>query len=172
MLENLDARRFLSVTTALSAGVLTVTSNEASDQVSIVAGNHGGIFVYANHHLVNALHSLSSIQVNLGDGDDSLDVSGINAPITVRGGAGNDHISGGHGADALFGEDGNDVIRAADGVGDTVDGGAGSDTAYTDHVDAVSNMEHVIHPSHHHPHAHLKASNRSDGDLLILAGLG
>jgi Ca2+-binding RTX toxin-like protein len=76
-----------------------------------------------------------------GDGDDVL-----------RGGAGDDQLRGGAGADRLFGEGGADVllggagadrISAADRKRDTVDCGAGRDTATVDRIDKVRNCEKV-----------------------------
>lgn len=156
MFETLEPRRMLTVTTSFASGVLTVTSDHAPDRVRIAAGSHAGIFVYAGHVLVAALHTADAIRVNLGDGDDSLVTENhLSVPMTIHGGLGNDDLTGGTGRDQIFGDDGNDVLRAHDGSSDTVDGGAGVDTAYTDHVDVVTNVEHIIHPSHpHHPHHH------------------
>src|SRR5581483_8993312 len=56
-----------------------------------------------------------------GDGNDSL-----------VGGLGNDTLTGGPGRDMLYGQGGNDTIYAKDGRTDTLDGGAGFDTAQRD----------------------------------------
>jgi len=72
-----------------------------------------------------------------GDGNDSL-----------VGGLGNDTLTGGPGRDMLYGQGGNDTIYAKDGRTDTLDGGAGFDTAQRDLSatieDQVLNIEKFI----------------------------
>jgi hypothetical protein len=77
-----------------------------------------------------------------GDGDDVL-----------HGGAGDDQLRGGAGADRLFGEGGADVLLGGAGADristvdrkrDTIDCGAGRDTATVDRIDKVRNCEKVI----------------------------
>lgn len=157
MFESLESRWLMAVTTGFASGVLTVTSDDAADHISLGTNAHGQIVVRVGQHVIRAIGAshVSSIQVNLGGGDDVLATAHtINKPMTVRGGEGNDLIQGGSGHDQLFGDGGNDVIRSQDGVSDRVDGGAGNDTAYADAGDTVVNVEHVVHPQHHHPHHH------------------
>ncbi len=150
MFEALEARRLLAVTAMFNSGVLTVTSDDASDHVRITT-THGDIFVFAGHHLVTAVHDVSGIVVNLNGGDDSLDTQhGVSAPMTIHGGNGNDNLIAGSGHDDIFGDEGDDNINSVDGTSDNVDGGPGNDTALVDHVDVVTNVEHVHHPHHHH----------------------
>jgi hypothetical protein len=82
--------------------------------------------------------------INLGPGNNTF--VGTAAPEKVDGNQGNDFISGGGGADELFGSQGNDTLVGGDGAdlldggqgtdslfaaaGDTVIGGAGTDTAF------------------------------------------
>jgi Ca2+-binding RTX toxin-like protein len=92
------------------------------------------------------------------DGADSLDAGAGNDKVS--GGFGNDTITGGPGQDDLSGDrtaaceygpvygtctigTGNDTIQAQDGEKDTVDCGPGSDTAYVDAIDVVTNCEDV-----------------------------
>ena len=160
MLESLESRRLMSVTTDFTSGVLTITSDDASDRVSLSTNAHGQIVVAANHHVIRAIGAshVTSILVNLGGGNDVLETAHtINKRMTVHGGEGNDAIQGGSAHDQLFGDGGDDVIRAQDGVSDTVNGGPGNDTAYTDANDTLSDVEHVVHPQHHHPHHHFHA---------------
>ena len=155
MFQALEPRRLFTVTASFAGGVLTVASDHDSDQVLIGTDNHGQIFVHAVHHVILAVsaHDVSSIQVNLGLGNDSLETQAtIHAPMTIRGGAGNDTLRGGSGHDAIFGDDGDDLIYADDGVADSIDGGAGSDSAFVDHIDTVHNVEHIHH--HHHGDHH------------------
>ena len=165
MLQPLEPRRLFSVTTSLSAGVLTVTSDGASDHVRITT-HHGDYFVYSGHHLVAAIHDLNSIVVNLNGGDDSLDTdSSVHAPMQISGGHGNDVLRAGSGHDLISGNDGDDLIYADDGVADNVDGGAGTDSAFVDHHDTVHNVEHI----HHHGHHHHDAKFRDDLIADVLA---
>jgi Ca2+-binding RTX toxin-like protein len=82
-------------------------------------------------------------QVYGGSGNDSLvGNAGANA---LFGNGGNDTLIGNGGVDALWGGAGNDRILAKDGVKDYVDGGAGTDSAQTDLIDTVVNVETVAH---------------------------
>ncbi len=77
-----------------------------------------------------------------GDGDDYIQGDGQNDLIngeagndTILGGDGNDQITGGEGTDSLFGNAGNDTFDSADGVIDSVNGGAGFNTGTMDSID-------------------------------------
>jgi Ca2+-binding RTX toxin-like protein len=79
------------------------------------------------------------------------DIHGIGSD-TIEGGAGNDTISANDGISFLFGGDGDDQFYAwHEGLGDSIDGGAGDDSAQIDEpqpevnpaVDQYSNVEHV-----------------------------
>ena len=102
-------------------------------QVEIVQLNTmGGDDVVTVGSLAAATTETVRFEINLGDGNDSLDASASNLAKlfwSVRGGAGNDSILGGAGVDALFGDDGNDFISAGL-AADTVSGGAGDDILY------------------------------------------
>ena len=169
MFESLESRRFLTVTASFNSGVLSVMSDGAGDHVLVGRDNHHRIFVHADHHVVLAVaeNHVTSIVVNLGGGDDALATQGIQVPMTVRGGHGNDVLVGGAGHDMIFGDDGDDQITSNDGVVDVVDGGAGNDSALVDHVDHVSNVEHVHH-GHHHHHHHFAIAAEKHEDLSRL----
>lgn len=82
---------------------------------------------------------VTSITVDAGDGNDTVDLTGITQPATlidgpgddtVTGGSGNDTFVGSAGDDTLNGGPGNDTFGDAGGAGaDTLSGGAGTDTA-------------------------------------------
>ena len=59
----------------------------------------------------------------------------------IHGGPGNDIVIGGNGPDTLFGDADNDDLRARDAEIDTVDCGAGADTATLDDIDLASNCD-------------------------------
>jgi Ca2+-binding RTX toxin-like protein len=86
-----------------------------------------------------------------GDWDDDR-VYGLGGRDNLRGSTGHDFVSGGSGADyidpgygydTVFAGPGNDFIAAADYTADTVDGGNGSDSAFADREDQVTNVESV-----------------------------
>ena len=163
MLDSLEPRRHLSVTAGFHAGLITVTGDVAADHVLIGRDHHGHIFVHANHHVILAVsaHDVNGIAVDLGGGNDALDTAAaVHAPMTIRGGAGNDTLVAGSGHDMIFGDAGDDVINSVDGASDLVDGGAGHDSALVDHVDHVTGVEHVHYP--HHPDT-LRVARTLDG---------
>ncbi len=68
-------------------------------------------------------------------------LTGNGAGNLLSGGPGPDTITGRAGTDILNGGPGDDVVYALDGLVDSVDGGADSDTASVDAVDMVTNVE-------------------------------
>lgn len=92
----------------------------------------------------------TSVEVDLGDGDDQFIATMLSlATTTIRGGGGNDQLSGGSENDQIFGGDGNDTLYGqggddtirgeagndkleAGGDSDTIDGGPGTDSIRAD----------------------------------------
>lgn len=103
--------------------------------------------------------NLTSIQVDAGNGDDSItgspdfadSLSGENGADTIVGLGGDDTLDGGDGADSISGGAGNDSILAGDGS-DNVDGDGGNDT-----IDAGNGDDTVV---------------GDDGDDSVFAGNG
>src|SRR5581483_11340368 len=125
MIEALEKRRLMSAT--FSDGLLTVQGTESADVISvttngtdIVVNDDGAISTFTPNGAFRVL-------VNAAGGDDSVDLSGISAPATIHGGAGNDTLIGGSASDSIAGGDGNDSISGKAGD-DTVGGGTGDDT--------------------------------------------
>jgi Ca2+-binding RTX toxin-like protein len=85
------------------------------------------------------LGALIAVTVDAGSGDDNM-VGGDEAD-TFFGGLGNDTLDTGAGADAADGQDGNDTLITRDGAPDLARGGAGTDSAKVDAVDAVDGVE-------------------------------
>jgi Ca2+-binding RTX toxin-like protein len=85
------------------------------------------------------LGGLIAVTVDAGSGDDNM-VGGDEAD-TFFGGLGNDTLDTGAGADAADGQDGNDTLITRDGAPDLARGGAGTDSAKVDAVDAVDGVE-------------------------------
>ncbi len=141
-LESLEARQVLSVTAlfSTSTGALSVTSDGA-DQIALGADQSGNVTLngeilvaHVNNATANVMaKTVKSLAVTGGDGDNSIDLSGVTkgrfkkvAGITVNGGGGADNIIGSSLADVLNGGDGNDTLKG--GLGrDLLDGGLGRD---------------------------------------------
>ena len=74
-----------------------------------------------------------------GPGADLLSGGGGND--VLYGGPGNDRLQGDTGRDTVYGGDGNDLIWAWDGAADRINGGRGTDRAWTDKLDRVTQVE-------------------------------
>ena len=80
----------------------------------------------------------------LGGGDDVAAVSAnVTVPVRFDGGDGNDGLFGGGGTDEFLGGAGNDNVVSRDGKGETVDCGAGQDTAISDDADTRTSCEEI-----------------------------
>ena len=88
--------------------------------------------------------ALIAITADAGSGDDRL--NGNDEADTFFGGLGNDILDPGAGADAVDGQDGNDTLMIRDGAGDLARGGAGTDSAIADLVDALADVENADVP--------------------------
>jgi hypothetical protein len=87
---------------------------------------------------------VTSVLLNLGDGDDVATVSSnVTLPVIFNGGAGNDGLFGGGGFDIFDGGTGNDNIVSRDGRGEQVNCGAGLDTAISDDADSRVSCEEI-----------------------------
>jgi Ca2+-binding RTX toxin-like protein len=151
MIERLENRRLLSVTTSFSGGVLTVTGDADANNVSIVRGGteNTQLLVRVGDATIRTLTyaEVNSITVNLLGGNDTLRTGeNVVKPMNVSGGegadnlqtgggndivhgnAGNDTLNGSAGNDGLFGDDNNDTMNGGSGA-DSFNGGGGFDTA-------------------------------------------
>ena len=136
-------------TGSVAGGVLTYTGDAAVDDISItlaqgayVVGAVSGPAPVAGpgcqasgERIRCAASTVTSLVVNLGDGDDK--VSNLTfAPATIDAGPGTDRVVSGFAADQVTGGEGNDSLNGswgndvfvADGGGDTVWGDLGTDT--------------------------------------------
>lgn len=78
------------------------------------------------HYATCHAAGVSSLFIDVSDGDDSVALDGVLFPVTELGGDGNDRLVGGGGADSLSGGAGDDTLQGADGA-DRLDGGDGND---------------------------------------------
>ncbi|HSS03620.1 MAG TPA: hypothetical protein VLK89_00340 [Solirubrobacterales bacterium] len=77
--------------------------------------------------LVCGAPTIAGFEVNAGGGDDRVTVANeVSAPVTIRGGGGDDYLVGGAGTDKLIGGDGNDRLIGGRG-NDLLFGGEGKD---------------------------------------------
>ena len=125
-----------TVTAAATGNVLTITSDQASDNITLGVNAAGQLALGAQTDfdpdpgVVRTLPSDGSIAVavDAGDGNDNVNLSAPNlAPSTIAGGGGDDIIVGSNAVDAISGGDGNDRITGFKG-NETILGDAGNDT--------------------------------------------
>ncbi len=127
-----------------------VNGTAAGDRIPI-QGTAGGIIVngaFAQGNslpyfmVIRAVEPNDFLQINGNGGDDVIDASTLETPVTFRaeGRAGNDILLGTPGDDVLIGGDGNDSIDGNVGS-DFLDGGAGDDTFVWDPGDGSDVVE-------------------------------
>jgi hypothetical protein len=125
-----------TVTVARSGS--TVTFDDSTATVNAISTSGPGSCTAIVHHVSCTVPNTTQIKVQLGDGNDSVDASGVPDGAKLGGGEGNDNLLGGPGADDLEGDEGDDVLRGAGGT-DSYEGGDGSDwVQYFDHTTPVS----------------------------------
>src|SRR4051794_27916199 len=99
---------------------LTVDVNSSRIRVSATAATAtpSGFCFFSSGRATCSRYGVTGVVVDLGDGDDTLTVTGSALPVTVLDGPGNDIVTGGAGDDTLVAGTGADVLA----------GGAGNDT--------------------------------------------
>jgi Ca2+-binding RTX toxin-like protein len=86
-----------------------------------------------------SIGSAELMQLNTFGGNDTLRTTpDVTMNLDVNGGSGNDQLDGAAGNDRLDGGDGDDVITTRDGKPDFIVGGAGTDRALVETIDAVA----------------------------------
>lgn len=148
---------------ALTADALTITldgvandgesgegDNIATD-IEIVFGARGNDAITGSSS-DNKIYGMSGDDnLHGGGGNDQIDGSlgddrmyGEDGNDRLTGSDGNDILSGSTGTDQFTGNGGNDVMYANDGVKEKVTGAAGDDSADTDSLDILTDVEHEI----------------------------
>jgi Ca2+-binding RTX toxin-like protein len=118
--------------TAAAAVCLVVTGAGSAQRACTITGTPGPDVLFGT--------ASSDVICALGGSDNLFGMAGNDVLI---GGGGVDYLEGGPGSDSYFGGPGNDTIRSYDATRDVVDGGAGTDNAWTDHLDVVRHVERL-----------------------------
>jgi Ca2+-binding RTX toxin-like protein len=114
-------------TIAGGSGHDTLTGSAGHDRI---AGGTGNDLLNGNGGSDRLVGDAGADRIVAGDGDDFLD-----------GGSSGDRLLAGAGLDRIFGGNGDDFFHTVDSQTDTVDGGAGSDTADEDVQDVLTSVE-------------------------------
>ena len=124
---------------------LIVRGTDNPDQIAFVPQGYFRIDLVANGEELGEFSTLSlnRIEVYAGGGDDTVEGKGVDVPMTIFGGDGDDRLGGGTAADTIFGGNGDDNIRgrgsddtlygdlASSGFGhDVIRGGGGNDDLF------------------------------------------
>jgi Ca2+-binding RTX toxin-like protein len=146
--ENLERRNLLSGTTApidwgFAAGTLGIIGGDAAENVSVQCVNDMVIITVDGQNIETAVPCIEveSIQIDMGGGNDTVDLSGVDgisfrgldpgaqggSRIKVHGDAGNDWLFGDGGDDRIEAQAGNDYISGGNG-NDSLAGEIGNDT--------------------------------------------
>ncbi len=126
LIEDLEKRIVLSH--MLVGGVLTVTGTNGNDNISLNLSGNQVKLSDDGHISIIPLASITSIQIDAGNGNDKIiSDDAIKVPTTLMGGPGNDSLRAGGGDDFLSGAGGNDTMDGGLGA-DTMFGGSGTDT--------------------------------------------
>jgi Ca2+-binding RTX toxin-like protein len=117
-----------AVTTDVNGNILTVTSDQEADTITLAAA--GGVITVNRQATTLVANDNAKIVVNAGDGADTVDASALAATDylthTINGGNGDDLLTGGSDNDHLLGDGGNDRIVGFKG-NDDLEGGDGND---------------------------------------------
>jgi Ca2+-binding RTX toxin-like protein len=145
-----------------SAGYVTVV--DTIQGVTPGAGCEVDPNVVGGVRCAKPLGGVSIIDVILGAGDDSLLSAGLDEPLHVLGGDGNDTIDGGSQADVLEGDAGDDTLDGK-GLDDVLTGGADIDTADYDGVpDRIVSLDGVANDGAEGENDNVDAENVTTAD--------
>jgi Ca2+-binding RTX toxin-like protein len=149
----LNQASFASVTNQ----VATITGTAGNDTVDLSIDGNGNLIATRNgvQQTVGAAASIKTINISLGDGNDTLTVGHGVIGVFAEGGLGNDTLNGGDGNDTLTGGGGKDLLVGGAGDDrlsglsspDTLLGGDGNDFLYggdgNDYLDGGAGADHL-----------------------------
>lgn len=142
------------VTSSVTAGVLTVTSDDQGDEI-VVRCSAGG-FVRVNGARPDtgpvACADITAILVAGTGGADDIRLQQVNdvifaglASVTIDGGEGNDVVRASEIADSITTGGGDDDVLASPADGDSIDGGEGRDVLSTEIASDVGDLGRRFH---------------------------
>jgi uncharacterized delta-60 repeat protein len=118
-----------------------IVGNPWSDYNEVLSGGSGNDTLRGNGGNDGLFGEDGNDRLEGGTGDDYLS-GGANNDV-LHGGDGNDTLEGGTGADVSYGEDGDDTFFAKDGTQESLDGGAGTDSALRDTGSVTDNVINI-----------------------------
>jgi Ca2+-binding RTX toxin-like protein len=130
--ESLEQRTLLTIASAVSGQLLTVTLTEDSD---VVISEANGLIQLNGQDIDPATNAADILEIHVigGDGDNAIDLSGVSngtlpllSRVVIDAGAGNDNVLGSQIADEIYGGDGDDFVVGNAGP-DVIMGGDGND---------------------------------------------
>ncbi|HEX3356667.1 MAG TPA: calcium-binding protein [Tepidisphaeraceae bacterium] len=144
-----------------TVGDVTINGNDQANYIQWGGGHKVTIFAKGGDDKIVIQENSDGVapatsEVHGGDGKDTINVLfnggsfgkntllGEGGNDSIHGGMGDDSLIGGPGNDQLFGGMGNDTLIGNDGQKDTLNGGAGTDTAKKDPIDIVTSIEIFI----------------------------
>jgi Ca2+-binding RTX toxin-like protein len=113
------------------ADSVTVNATGLGDILDIAVDPSGSVVLtglFATVEIRN-FDSLDRLIINAGEGNDTIDATGVGIALTIFGGNGNDSLTGGNAFDTLDGGLGDDMFFRSPG-GDLILGGGGNDMAF------------------------------------------
>jgi Ca2+-binding RTX toxin-like protein len=125
---------------ALSGGALDGTPDDALDTVSYADGRATGVTLDLTAQTNSDADVFSDIQAFAGS-DLADTLTGSAGDDVLQGGGGDDTLTGLAGVDTLRGQGDDDDLQAQDGIAETVDCGAGTDSATADATDTLTDCE-------------------------------
>ena len=132
-----------AVTLTVNADTLTVTSDQASDSITLLAKT-GGVITVNDQATTLVADRNAKIVVDAGDGADTVNASALPvdaySTLTINGGEGDDLLTGGSGNDDLRGDGGNDRVIGFRGTDDH-EGGTGNDVLVWNNGDGTDVMD-------------------------------
>lgn len=127
--ESLEQRSLMAVVGSLEGNVWVITSNEASDSITIIR-NSNQTYTYNVGTGVRSVSQSAITEIRFfgNGGNDVFNAQAVlNTPVVANGGLGNDRLTGGIGNDTLIGGDGNDILNGLFG-NNRIESGNGNDT--------------------------------------------
>lgn len=109
--------------------MLSVKGTAGSDVIRLKE-KKGLVEVRFGNKKLGAFSGITRVVVDAGAGSDVIDARGMNFPVALFGGAGDDYLVGGRGNDILAGGAGDDLLSGSFG-NDLMVGGAGRDTLFS-----------------------------------------